>query len=160
MAIITVTTDLMPSGPNATRNNPANRDKAYLCGCRFTLPALVAAADIGSTIRVCRLPANGRYLAGYSKLKSSAGGAGALLSMGYESYRDQNGFTVPLSTTFFGTAFSVVAAGSAFLDTLTNPVDEFDIPNDLVITFTVAGANLPIGFTLAGTIVYLAAFVG
>ena len=160
MAILQLSSDLLPAGPNATKNSPGNRDKAYLCGCRFTLPALVSIADIGSTIRVCRLPANGRYLAGYSKLKSSAGGAGALLSMGYESYRDQNGSTVPLSTTFFGTAFSVVAAGSAFLDTLTNPVDEWDVPNDVVITFTVAGANLPIGFTLAGTIVYLAAFVG
>lgn len=160
MAIITATTDLMPSGPNATRNNPANRDKAYLCGCRFTLPALVSIADIGSTIRVCRLPANGRYLAGYSKVRFTAGGAGALLSMGYESYRDQNGSTVPLSTVYFGTALNIAAAGVAFLDTLTTSVEEFDIPNDLVITFTVAGANLPIGFALAGTIVYLAAFVG
>ena len=160
MAIITVQSDLLPAGPNATKNAPANRQLAALCASRFTVPALVAAADIGSTIRICRLPANGRYLAGYSKVRSSAGGAGALLSMGFEAYRGVNGETVPTSPTFFGTALNIAAAGTSFLDTLTTAVDEFDVPNDLIVTFTVAGANLPIGFTLSGTIAYLAAFIG
>jgi len=124
MAIVTVASDLLPSGPNATKNAPANRQLAALCGSRFTVPALVAAADIGSTIRICKLPANGRYLAGYSKLLSTAGGAGALVSLGHESYRDTNG------------------------------------SNDVILTLTVAGANLPIGFAMAGTIAYLAAFIG
>jgi len=160
MAIVTVASDLLPSGPNATKNAPANRQLAALCGSRFTVPALVAAADIGSTIRICKLPANGRYLAGYSKLLSTAGGAGALVSLGHESYRDTNGSTVPANPTFFGTGFSVAAAGTAFLDTLTTPVHEWDVPNDVILTLTVAGANLPVGFSMAGTIAYLAAFIG
>lgn len=160
MAIVTINSDLQPSGPNATKNAPANRQLAALCGSRFTVPALVAAADIGSTIRICKLPANGRYLAGYSKIRSTAGGAGALVSMGHESYRDQNGSTVPANQVYFGTGFSVAAAGTAFLDTLTNSIEEWDVPNDVIITLTVAGANLPIGFAMAGTICYLAAFIG
>jgi len=160
MAIITVQSDLLPSGPNATKNAPANRDKAYLCKSRFTVAPLVAAADIGSTIVICKLPANGRYLAAESRVKSTAGGAGALLSVGHQSYRDDKGSTVPLNATFFGTGLTVAAAGSVSLETLTNVVDEWDIPNDVIITMTVAGANLPIGFAMAGTIGYLAAFVG
>lgn len=160
MAVVVLQSDLLPSGPNATKNSPANRNLAALCGSRFTVSPLVAAADIGSTIRICRLPANGRYLAGYSKLSSTAGGAGALVSMGYESYRDSGGSIVPANSSFFGTGFSVAAAGRAFLDTLTASVEEWDVPNDVVITLTVAGANLPIGFSMAGTIAYLAAFIG
>ena len=160
MAIVQLKSDLFALGPNLAKHAPANRNKAYRCASHFTLPALLAAADIASTFDICVLPANGRYLAADSKVKVTAGGAGALFSVGHAAYKGVNGETVPASATFFGTALNVAAAGSVLLDTLTTPVDEFDIPVDLVMTFTVAGANLPIGFAMSGTIGYLAAFVG
>lgn len=160
MAIVTVNSDLLLTTPVGTRNNPANRTSAVLCACRFTVPALVAAADIASTFNICRLPANGRYLAGLSKVRTTAGGAGALLSVGHAQYRGQNNETVPANATFFGTGLNIAAAGVPFLDTLTGALDESDIWTDLVLTMTVAGANLPIGFAMSGSIVYSAAFIG
>ena len=159
MAIVTVTSDLFPTGPNLIRNNPANRSRAYSCGSFLTFPLLLAAADIGSTFRVEKLPANARYIAGLSFVVSTAGGAGALLSMGHEAYKGVSGETVPANPTFFGTALNIAAAGRPSLGTLTSVVDEWDVPTDVVVTFTVAGANLPIGYGLKVYLGYLAAFV-
>ena len=127
---------------------------------RFNVPALTAAADIGSTFRICILPANGRYLAGLSKIGYTAGGAGAVFTMGFAEYKGNYGETVPPNPIYFGTAFSVAAAGRAFLDTLTNSVDEFEAERDMLLTVTVGGANLPVGFSFGGTIVYASAFLG
>lgn len=160
MAIVVVNSDLLLTTPVGTRNNPANRTGAVVCACRFAIPALVAAADIASTLNICRLPANGRYIAGLSKVRVTAGGAGALLSVGHASYRGANGETVPANATFFGTALNIAAAGSVLLDTLTGGLEESDIWTDLILTMTVAGANLPIGFAMSGTICYTAAFIG
>lgn len=160
MAIIQVDSDLLSTTPVGTRNNPANRAGAALCCAHFAVPPLVALADIGSTFRLCSLPANGRLLLGLSKLASTAAGAGALLTLGYASYRGPQGEVVPPAPAFFGTGFSVVAAGRAFLDTMTGVVEEWDVPTPVVLTASVTGAQLPIGFALSGTIVYAAAFIG
>jgi hypothetical protein len=160
MAVVTISSDLLSDVPVGKKNNSANRAGASLTGNRFNVAALTQAADIGSTFRLCTLPANGRYLAGLSKLGYTAGGAGALFSMGYASYRGAYGEVVPAHPTFFGTGLDIAAAGRAFLDTLTASVDEFEAPTDLVLTLTVAGANLPVGFSCGGTIVFGAAFMG
>lgn len=160
MAIVVISSDLLADVPVGRKNNPANRAGASLQANRFNVAALAAAADIGSTFRVCKLPASGRYLAGLSKIGSTAGGAGAAFTMGYADYRGPAGEVVPANPTFFGTGFSVAAAGRAFLDTLTASVDEWDAPAEVVLTLTVAGANLPVGFSFGGTIVYAAAFLG
>lgn len=160
MAIVTISSDLLSDVPLGRKNNPANRAGASLTCDRFNVAALPAAADIGSTFRLCTLPGNGRYLAGLSKIGYTAGGAGALFSMGYASYRGQYGEVVPAHPTFFGTGLDIAAAGRAFLDTLTASVDEWEAPTDVVLTLTVAGANLPIGFSMGGTIVYGAAYIG
>jgi hypothetical protein len=159
MAIVTVTSDLFPTGPNLVRNSVANRDRAYHCASFLTFPVLTAAADIGSTYRIATLPANGRYIAGLSWAVCTAGGAGALFSVGLEAYKGVSGETILANPTFFGTALNVAAAGRPSLATLTGVVDEWDIPTDVVVTFTVAGANLPIGFGLKVFLGYLAAFV-
>lgn len=160
MAILQIDSDLLSLTPVGTRNNPANRALAALCCDRFSVAALTAAADIGSTFRLCTLPANGRLLLALSKIHSTAAGAGALLTLGYASYRGSNGEVVPAAPAFFGTAFSVVAAGKAFLDTMTGAVEEWDVPTNVVLTASVTGAQLPIGFSFGGTIVYSAAFIG
>lgn len=160
MAIVSIDSDLLSLTPVGSKNNPANRAGAALACNRFSVAALVAAADIGSTFRICPLPANGRLLLGLSKIGNSAAGAGALFTMGYASYKGQYGDVVPAAPAFFGTAFSVVAAGHAFLDTMTGVVEEWDAPTDVVLTLSVTGAQLPIGFSFGGTIVYAAAFIG
>jgi hypothetical protein len=160
MAIITVNSDLLSTTPVGSRNNPANRQNAVLCTCRWALPALIAAADIGSTFRICMLPANGRLLLGLSKLVYTAGGSSAAIGMGYEAFRGPAGEVIPAAPTYFGSALSIVTAGRQFLDSLTSPVEEYDIPTPLVVTMTVAGANLPIGFAMNGVMGYSAACIG
>lgn len=160
MPVVIVSSDLLSDVPVGRRNNPANRGGANLCVNRWNTGAAIQQLDIGSTLRICTLPANGRYLAGLSKVGFTAGGAGALLNMGYEASRGPYGESVPANPTFFGTALSIAAAGRQFLDTLTASVDEYEAPLDLVLTFTVAGANLPVGFSLGGTIVFAAAYIG
>ena len=160
MAVVTISTDLLSDVPIGRRNNPANRAGASLQCNRFNVAALTAAADIGSTFRLCTIPTNGRVLLGLSKMGWTAGGTGALVGMGTEAYRGAAGEVVPADPTFFGSGLDIAAAGRAFLDTLTASRDEWEAPAEVVLTLTVAGANLPIGFSFGGTIVYAAAFLG
>jgi hypothetical protein len=160
MAVVTIDSDLVSLTPVGRRNNPANRAGAVLCCDRWNFGALTAQADIGSTFRLCTVPANGRYLAGLSKMGWTAGGAGALLALGHSAYTGVSGEVIPANPTFFGSGLDVAAAGRGFFDTLTASVDEWDVPAPVVLTLTVAGANLPVGFNIGGTIVYAAAFIG
>jgi hypothetical protein len=160
MAIVTVPSDVLAATPVGTTNTPANRAGAALGCTRFRVPALQAVADIGSTIRVCTLPNNARYLAALSKVSATAAGAGATLSLGYEAYKGAYGEVVPANPTALGSGLSVAAATSPFLDTMVGGPGEWEAPADVVLIFTNAGAVLPVGWELEGTIVWASAFIG
>lgn len=135
--------------------NPHNRSETALVAHRFTMTAVAVQGDINSRVRLCQIPAGGRYLAGLSKLVWTALGAGTLVSLGWERYRLPSGAFVAEDVDGLGAGLVTTAAGRSFLDLLpTGMIEEMEFPATATLIAVVSGAVVPVGAILSGTIVY------
>lgn len=137
------------------RGNPTN-DHGKLRYQFFTSPALVAQADVGSTVDLCILPSGRvRILPHLCRITNTAAGAGATLDIGNIAYNktnadqedaDDNALTPdPLSV-------SEAADSTAF-----SQVMKFDVYSQkgVLLQAKAGGANWPVGFAFSGVIAYL-----
>ena len=155
MAILALKSDLMTNiDAFPPVKNLNNRSQAFVVCERFQVAALSAVADIGSRLRLCQLPPRARYLGNLSRLKWSAYGAGCLLSLGWERYRQPNGVWVAEDVDGLGASLNVAAAGQSVLDQLTSSVDEMEFTGMATLILVNTGAVIPIGATLSGVICY------
>lgn len=130
----------------------------------FTLPALVAAADITSVFTLGKLASGKvRILPFASYIKSSAGGAGMTLDFGVGAYTASDGKTAVaaggtdiVATKDVSAALPSAAAGAgSILAGTASPIklDYFSF-NGFTFTATVRGAQAPIGYTVEGILAY------
>lgn len=132
---------------------PAEGGKIRLA--HFTVPALAALADIGSTIRLCHLPPGRvRILPSLSRFSCSAYGAARTLSFGIEAYVASDGKTaVAAIANDLANAIDVSAALSAAVLGTTIKKDYFSAKG-IDVNCTNAGGTIPAGGTLEGFIAY------
>jgi hypothetical protein len=102
-----------------------------------------AAGDANSTLDLVRVPAGSNLLLHASKLVWTAFGASRVLSIGYRAYRKADGTTQAESLTALGTALDVSSAGTAFMNTLTNPIHTFYFEGDAEIVLQCTGGTIP-----------------
>ena len=156
MAVQIFNSDLMANVDRRPQlMNPHNRSETSLVANRFTMPATTIVGDINSRVRLCQIPAGGRYLAGLSKLSWTALGAGTLVSLGWERYRLPSGTFVAEDVDGLGAGLVTTAAGRSFLDLIpTGMIEEMEFPATATLIAVVTGAVIPIGAIVGGTIVY------
>ena len=135
--------------------NPHNRSETHLAGHVFTMPATTIIGDATSRIRLCQIPAGGRYIAALSSLHWSAIGAGTLLSLGWERFRLPSGVFVAEDVDGLGLGLNVAAAGGASITTMpTGLIREMEFPATATLIAVITGGVVPVGAILGGTIVY------
>ena len=135
--------------------NPHNRSETHLAAHVFTMPATTIIGDATSRIRLCQIPAGGRYIAALSTLHWSALGAGTLVSLGWERYRLPSGVFVAEDVDGLGAGLVTTAAGTGFLSAIpTGMIREMEFPATATLIAVVTGAALPVGAIIGGTIVY------
>lgn len=154
MAVLTdLTSDELVSG---YRGSPVN-DHGKLRFQFFTSAALVAEADIGSTVDLFTLPPGKvRILPSLSRIKNSAGGAGATLDIGHVAYQNQDGEDPEAADDDALTPTAIDVAGAADSVALGDAL-KFDVFSKKGALFQAkaAGANWPIGFFFSGYIAYI-----
>ena len=149
MAILTVSSDLVTTG--AYQTTP-KADGTLRCKV-FTMPVPVQ-ADIGSRLRLARLPQHAILLPNLSWIQCTAV-VGLLVALGWDEYTDPaTMLDVAASPTGLGTALTI-AAGTAVLFSAfpAAPLPRLFV-GDAVIEAVISGANITAGSVVAGCIAY------
>lgn len=159
MAVITIDADVFAPAPGVSGNDPANRVHAVLRAVRWRVGPTLVGGEAGSTIRMATLPQRARYCSQLSKMGWKGFGAGRTLNAGFLAYTTPAGQVVRANAAGLGSGLDVAADGRSFFDAFPlSSVDEIEFPAAAVLTLTVVGGTIPVGTTLGGLIVYLAAF--
>lgn len=130
----------------------------------FTLPALVAAADITSVFTLGKLSSGKlRILPFSSYIKCTAGGAGMTLDFGVAAYTASDGKTAVVAggtdivaTKDVSAALpSAAAAAGSILAGTASPIKlDYFSATGVIFNATVRGAQAPIAFALEGILAY------
>jgi hypothetical protein len=157
MAILALTSDLFAVYP-VMPNDPANRAGAVLRAMRWTLDDTLVEGDEDSTIQICTLPQRARYCSQLSKLGWKGFGVGRTLDLGWLTYTRPDGVVVPTNPTGLGVGLDVALDGRSFHDAFpVSSADEVEFPSAVTLILTVRGGIIPVGTSLGGIVVYLAA---
>jgi len=153
MAILTVNSDLLTPGYPALTAKADGDIRCYV----FTMPIPVQ-ADIGSTLRLCRVPQHAVLLPNLSWIQCTAL-ALLTVSLGWEAYLDETTkLMVPANPTGLGTTLTIAAGTPVLFSSFPAAPLPRTFAGAAVLTALTAGANITAGFTVAGAVSY--AFYG
>lgn len=150
MAILTVNSDLLsPSFYGGTAKHDGDI-RAHV----FTMPIPVQ-ADIGSTLRLVRLPQHAVLLPNLSWIQCTAVVA-LTVSLGWEAYVDAGTLTPVLaSPTGLGTTLTIAAGTAVLFSAFPAAPLPRTFTGSVVITALTAGANITAGSVVAGCVSYV-----
>jgi len=154
MAVLTLTTNQAAANLGG-RKLPSYNDQARTFVQEFNLPTVAVAGDIGTTIRLFKIPPGiYRFHRQPSFVTASAFGAARTLDIGWEAYVDKDGTAVAVSAAGLNSAIDVSAA------TITTPTKlgvalateykDFESRDGVWIYATLAGGTIPTTATLTG----------
>lgn len=121
----------------------------------FSIAALAAAADITSTLTLCRIPQGRvRILPAASLVVCSAFGAGATMDFGLRAYTASDGITAvaEAGTDLVATKDMSAALTGSPIGTVAKK--DYFSATGLVVFATVRGAAMPLAATMSGYIAY------
>lgn len=154
MAILTLNSDQKTDG---YRSVPTE-DHGKLRIQYFSVPALAAQADVGSTINLCDLPSGRvRVLPGLSKVNNSAFGGAATLDIGLRAYNsrdDQAGIVNAEDPVALANLLPVAQSNVGQSFNMDLKVDLYS-KSGVTAFATIAGSAMPVAGTLSGYIVYV-----